>query len=87
MSINCNYATSLEDRLTNHRLLQEICLFSAVSVSFSLQELISGSDAYVNGEVKKSSHSLHCDSGVIFGHYSDVLEEKGTISLIYKSTA
>lgn len=32
--------------------------------------------AYVNGEVKESSHPLHCDSGVIFGHYSYVLGGK-----------
>lgn len=28
---------------------------------------------YVNREVEEIGHPLHCDSGVIFGHYSDVL--------------
>lgn len=49
----------------------------AVKVS-SLHELIFGNGAaYVNREVEQSRHPLHRDSGVIFGHYSDVLEERG----------
>lgn len=47
-------------------------VFFTISESFT-KELISNSVAYVNREVQESGHPLHCDSGVIFGHYSDVL--------------
>lgn len=46
-------------------------------LNFNLNELISETVAYVNREVKESGHPLHCDSGVIFGHYSDVLGGRG----------
>lgn len=47
----------------------------AVKVS-SVRELMFGNSvAYVNREVEQSRHPLHRDSGVIFGHYSDVLGE------------
>lgn len=51
--------------------------FCAVNISLSLHELISKTVAYVNRKVKEPGHPLHCDSGVIFGHYSDVLGEQG----------
>lgn len=39
--------------------------------------------AYVNREVQQASHPFHCDSGVIFGHYSDVLRERKNKNLQY----
>lgn len=33
-------------------------------------------NAYVDGKVEQPGHPLHGDSGVILGHYSDVLSER-----------
>lgn len=48
----------------------------SVFLSITHNSLSSKSATYINREVKESRHPLHCNSGVIFGHYSNVLEER-----------
>lgn len=49
----------------------------ALTVSFTRQWGKWDEDAYVNREVEESGHPLHSDSGVILGHYSNVLQAQG----------
>lgn len=32
------------------------------------------SNTYVNRQIQELCHSLHCNSGIIFSHYSNILE-------------